>query len=92
MSLAADLELGDVRVEFIADYVLKTMKLKADKWTKMYSVEENKAMILEFLDKSDHIQLVIIGSSAGALTPSFEWPMQLKGKACYFVRKGKESL
>ena len=93
MSLAADLELGDTRLEFMADYILKTMKLKTDKWQKMYSQEENKAMFMEFLEKSDNPQLIVIGSSAGALSVQLEWPQQLKGsKAVYFVRKRKEGL
>jgi len=46
-----DLEINDPRVEFLADYVLKTMKLRADRWLKMYSVEENKQLCLDFFDK-----------------------------------------
>jgi len=46
-----DLEINDPRVEFLADYVLKTMKLRADRWLKMYSAEENKQLCLDFFDK-----------------------------------------
>ena len=46
-----DLEINDPRVEFLAEYVLKTMKLRADRWLKMYSVEENKQLCLDFFDK-----------------------------------------
>lgn len=46
-----DLEINDPRVEFLADYVLKTMKLRADRWLKMYAAEENKQLCLEFFDK-----------------------------------------
>jgi len=46
-----DLEINDPRVEFLADYVLKTMKLRADRWLKMYAVEANKQLCLEFFDK-----------------------------------------
>lgn len=92
MSLAADLELGDTRVEFIAEYVLKTMKVKPDKWTKMYNVDENKQMIMEFFEKADMPCLLISANAAGVLSVTREWPAQLKGKAIYFVRKGKENL
>ena len=46
-----DLEINDPRVEFLADYVLKTMKLRADRWLKMYGVEESKQLCLDFFDK-----------------------------------------
>jgi len=46
-----DLEINDPRVEFLADYVLKTMKLRADRWLKMYAAEENKQLCLDFFDK-----------------------------------------
>jgi dynein heavy chain len=92
MSLAAELELGDARVEFVCDYVLKTMKIKADKWTKMYSVEENKQMILEFFEKNDRACLLISANAAGVLSVSFGWPSQIKSKAVYFVRKGQDHI
>ena len=91
--MASDLDINDKRVEFVADYVLKTMKLKGDKWTKMYSLEENKQMFLEFFDKSDHSNLIVTVSSAGALSVGYEWPATLRNqKACYFVKKSKENI
>lgn len=92
MSLAAELELGDSRIEFIADYVLKTLKLKSDKWMKLYGVEENKQMILDFFEKPEHLNLVIFSTAGGGLSVALEWPAQLKQKACYFVKKGKENV
>ncbi len=92
MSLAAELELGDSRVEFICDYVLKTMKVKSDKWTKMYSLEENKQMFFDWFEKVDHLNLLVSANAAGALAVTYEWPTQLKAKACYFVKKGKEAI
>lgn len=92
MSLAADLELNDTRIEFVADYVLKTIRLKPDKWSKMYSLEENKQMIVDFFEKSDHMALLIQSSAAGALSVSWSWPTQMKSKACYFVKRNKEAI
>ena len=91
-SLAAELELNDQRVEFMCDYVLKTMKLKTDKWMKMYNVDENKAIFQAFYEKPEILQLLVVAGSAGVLTVSLEWPGQLKNKACYFVKKNKEAL
>ena len=91
MSLVADLGLGDTRIEFIADYVLKTLKLKADKWSKCYGQDENKLLFTEYLDKADNMCLVIALGSAG-LSVSHEWPTQIKQKACYFVKKAREAV
>ena len=88
--MASELELGDSRVEFMADYVLKTLKLKPDKFGKMYSLEENKQMFLDFFDKPDVQALLLIGTASGALNVQFEWPQSPKGKACYFVKKSKD--
>jgi len=81
MSLAAELEIGDVRVEFIAEYVLKTLRLKPDKWTKMYVIEENKMLCLDFFDKAESDTLVIVFNAAGGLSVSTDWPSQFKQKA-----------
>lgn len=90
MASAAELELGDARVEFMADYVLKTLRLKGDKFTKMYNVEENKMMFMEFFEKADHMVMIIQAAGGGALNVSYDWPTNLRNKACYFVRKAKD--
>lgn len=90
MSSAAELELGDARVEFMADYVLKTLRIKGDKWTKMYGQEENKMMFMDFFEKSDNMVMIIQAAGGGALSVSYDWPSSLRNKAIYFVRKGKD--
>jgi len=79
--MAADLEIGDVRVEFVAEYVLKTLRIKGDKWTKMYVIEDNKQLCLDFFDKPDSQTLVIALNVAGGLAVMNEWPAQFKQKA-----------
>ena len=88
--MASELELNDTRVEFIADYVLKTLKIKPDKWTKMYSLEEVRQMYMDYFEKSDLVSLIVIATAAGGLTTQFDWPTNPKAKACYFVKKHKE--
>jgi len=87
--MAADLDLEDARVEFIAGYVLRSLKIRGDKFTKMYSVEENKLVIMDFFEKADNM-VMILQVGAGALAVSYGWPESLKSKACYFRRKGKD--
>jgi len=84
--MAAELDIGDARVEFIADYVLKTLRIKGDKWTKMYVIEENKALCIDFFDKPDSPTLVIALNPAGGLAVSNEWPAQFKQKAVSFAQ------
>lgn len=81
MSLAADLEIGDPRIEFVADYVLKTLRIKPDKWTKMYGLDENKQLCLDFFDKTDAQSLIMAVNASGGLTVSTDWPTQFKQKA-----------
>ena len=86
----AELEIGDPRIEFIADYIIKSLRIKPDKWVKMYGIEENKMMFVDLFDKQESTCLVVILNSAGGLTPMIEWPSQLKTKATYFVKKTKD--
>lgn len=88
--MAADLGLEDARVVFMADYVLKTLRLKGDKWSKMYSLEENQLMFMDFFEKADNTVMIIQAAGGGALSVSYDWPTNLRNKACYFVRKGKD--
>jgi len=84
--MAAELEIGDVRVEFVAEYVLKTLRIKGDKWTKMYVIDDNKQLCLDFFDKPDSQTLVIAITAAGGLTVMNEWPAQFKQKAVSLVQ------
>ena len=90
--MADELEINDSRVEFMAVYLIKTLKIKPDKWTKMYTIDENKLMIHEFLDKSDQSLLVFSLNAAQSLVAAYSYPNQLKAKACYFSKKNKEPI
>lgn len=92
MSFLEELEIGDTRVEFIAEYVIKTLRVKPVAWTKMYSAEEVKQMYLDFFEKGDLPTLVVIATPAGTLVTQFEWPSNPKAKACYFVKKTREGV
>ena len=92
MSGAADLELGDSRVEFMADYVIKTTKCKPDKFQKMYGADETKQLFMDWFEKADVQSLIIMANPGGSLTAQHEWPSNPKQKACYFVKKAKEAL
>ncbi|XP_077967769.1 dynein beta chain, ciliary-like [Styela clava] len=82
----------DKRYDFLSEYILQTLKLKNDKWLKCISVEDNKILMQEFFDKSDIGVLVVSTSSAGLLSPSYEFPTSSKTKAVYFIKRAKENI
>ena len=90
--MAEDLELNDPRIYFVADYVLKTLKLKSDKFAKMYALDENKQLVHDFFDKADSQILVVQYTASGSLQPSVTFPNVLKNKSCYFIKKRREAL
>lgn len=90
--MAEDLELNDPRIFFVADYVLKTLKLKSDKFAKMYGVDENKQIIHDFFDKAENQILVLQYTTSGSLLPTTTFPNVLKNKSCYFIKKRREAL
>ncbi|CAD7086485.1 unnamed protein product [Hermetia illucens] len=79
----------DKRLEFMGSYVIKTLKLKPEKWQRVVTVEEHKAVIKEFLDRPIPVVLIIILTPAAQLVPSTSIPLaQLKSKGVYFIKKG----
>ena len=83
------MEFSDVRFEFMSEYTLKSMKLKADKWAKLQGNDEYRQTVLDFFEKQEYNILIIYQNSAGQLQPSFDFPQSLKAKAVYFSKKEK---
>lgn len=83
------MEFNDVRFEYLSDYVLKTMKLKPDKWAKLQGNEEYRQVLLDFMEKVEHNIVIIFQNSAGQLQPLFEFPPTMKAKAVYFMKREK---
>lgn len=47
-------ELGaDPRLDFLFDYVTRSLKIKMDKWQKMFLVEDYKNLLTDFFDKEE---------------------------------------
>uniref|UniRef100_A0AAR2IP24 Dynein heavy chain 9, axonemal n=1 Tax=Pygocentrus nattereri TaxID=42514 RepID=A0AAR2IP24_PYGNA len=83
---------ADKRLGFLEEYVLKTMKLKSDRWQKCLAVEEHKQVIQDFLDKPDHTTLVVSLSAAGQLIPASGFAGASKNKAVYFIKRSQTAL
>ena len=90
--MADELEIGDSRIEFMAVYLLKTLKLKNDKWIKMYSNDENNQLIIDFFEKTDLSLIVFYLNITGALTVQYQYPTLIKSKVAYFCKKNKDSI
>lgn len=82
----------DKRLDFIADYVLRTLKLKQDKWQKCVSSEDNKQVLREFLDGQEQRTLVVSVNAAGLLQPAAAFTAGSRNKAVYFVKQSKAAL
>lgn len=80
------------RLEFIKDYVLKTLRLKKDQWQKCVAVEEHKQVIQDFLDKSDHTPFVVYLNTAGQLVPTNEFTWTSKNKAVYLMKHSQTAV
>lgn len=57
----------DVRLEFLSHVIQKSLRLKADRWVKVLTVEEYKKMIMEFLDHPEPPMIIFTQSGPGIL-------------------------
>ncbi|XP_035998223.1 dynein heavy chain 9, axonemal [Fundulus heteroclitus] len=82
----------DKRLGFIADCVLRTLKLKPDRWERCVSDEESSQVLQGFLDTAEQEALVVSMSTAGLLEPTTSFTASPKSKAVYFMKRDKAAL
>ncbi|RZC39341.1 MT, DHC N2, AAA 7, DHC N1 and/or AAA 9 domain containing protein [Asbolus verrucosus] len=80
----------DERLEFILSYFTKSYRLKQEKWTKMLAVDENKKLILNFLNNPKAKFMIMTITAAGLLTPFTQYNSQIKSKYTYFIKVKEE--
>ncbi|KAF5274393.1 hypothetical protein FQA39_LY07273 [Lamprigera yunnana] len=80
---------ADLRVEFIMNYITTTMKMRLDKWYKMWGNEDYSKVIINFLNKPEIPRLILMFNLSGLLVPVTEFPNSVKSKWSYFIRKSK---
>lgn len=85
-----ELGINDARIEFTADYVLKSLNINPDKFANLHSSEETRQLLLNFFDKAEN-NILVFSQPSGALHANNNFPGKPKGKGCYFVKKSKES-
>ena len=83
---------SDPRLKFIESYTIKTLKVKNDKWQKLISQDEMKQQIVDWVEKGDEVNLIMIVQSNGIPQPFYQFPDNLKSKSVYFVKKNKTAL
>ena len=81
-----------IRLEFIQDYTLKSLRLKQDKWNKLVISDEQRGFLHSFVDQGFPQELVISQNIGGQLQVHTDWPSPLKNKGVFFVKREKEPL
>ena len=57
----------DSRLEFLSHVIQKSLRLKADRWIKVLTVDEYRKMIVEFLDNAEPPMIIFTQSGPGIL-------------------------
>ena len=91
-----------IRLDFIQDYTLKSLRLKQDKWNKLVVSDEQRGYILSFIEKGqvpgvDSVlselpldlpqELIISQNIGGQLQVHTDWPSPLRNKGVFFVKR-----
>lgn len=61
---------ADSRLEFLSHVIQKSLRLKADRWVKVLTVEEYRKIIQEFLDNPEPPMIIFTQSGPGILAVS----------------------
>ncbi|XP_045527512.1 dynein beta chain, ciliary-like [Pieris brassicae] len=80
-----DKEDVDVRLEFMSEYILKSLKLKIEKWNKFITGDE-RHILFRFFDMPKFEIIVFRVNTAGLLTCATNFPPISRGKMLYFLR------
>ena len=72
-----------IRLEFIQDYTLKSLRLKQDKWNKLVISDEQRGFLHSFVDQGFPQELVISQNIGGQLQVHTDWPSPLKNKGVF---------
>ncbi|XP_053720928.1 dynein heavy chain 9, axonemal [Synchiropus splendidus] len=82
--------IQDKRLDYLGEFVQRALKVKQDKWQKCLVNEEQRMVLMEFLDKPEPMTLVVSLTQAGLLEPATE--LSTAGKGVYFMKKTRAAL
>ncbi|XP_058061407.1 LOW QUALITY PROTEIN: dynein beta chain, ciliary-like [Anopheles bellator] len=77
---------------FVGRYVIKTMRLKDEKWQKLIGNEELRTIVMDWVLQPAVMKLFVTLNNAAALVPSYHYASNAKGKICYFVKISEQAL
>ncbi|XP_069187118.1 dynein beta chain, ciliary-like [Procambarus clarkii] len=81
VAVEGDRENWDV----LGEYTNKTLRLKADRWTKAVQHDDTRSTLLEFLDSNSELVVVSLNLS-NQLVATSEVPAGLRTKGVYFLK------
>ena len=81
-----------IRLDFIQDYTLKSLRLKQEKWNKLVVSDEQRGYILSFVEKDLPQELIISQNIGGQLQVHTDWPSPLRNKGVFFVKRHDKPL
>ncbi|MBN3313097.1 DYHC protein, partial [Atractosteus spatula] len=73
----------DERVQFVANKLCQSLKVKSEKWDRYIALEENQTLLNDFLERDTNRMLVFYITSAGLLAASREVNLR-----CYCKHRG----
>ncbi|XP_022817840.1 dynein beta chain, ciliary-like [Spodoptera litura] len=82
---------ADRRLEFLSEYLLKTLKQKIEKWNK-FITGDDKHILFRFFDTPKYEVLVFRLNTAGLLTCTLSFPPLSRSKMVYFLRNVDEKI
>ncbi|XP_068619246.1 dynein beta chain, ciliary-like [Battus philenor] len=80
-----DKEDVDTRLEFLSEYIMKSLKIKSEKWSKFITGDE-RHVLFRFFDLPKYDIIVFRMNTAGQLTCATQFPPISRGKMVYFLR------
>lgn len=81
----------DPRLETVRSYVLKTHRLKLERWQKLMGNEEYKKPIMNWLNSGSVVRLIFT-NNGGTLAAMNNLPGGWKQKLTYFIKKAEIEL
>ncbi|CAK8683563.1 unnamed protein product [Clavelina lepadiformis] len=83
----SEVTYDDVRVEFIQDFLVNTLKVKPDKWKKALKQEENRSLLQQFFDEPTMLLLIFSAAVGGPVTFTTDFNETMKNKSVYLMRR-----
>ncbi|XP_078083834.1 dynein axonemal heavy chain 11 [Mustelus asterias] len=76
----------DEGIDFIKEQAFKSLKVKSERWNRFIAVDENKKLLLDFLDQRQHGKLLLFTGAGGALHADAQLSFPPKSKMLYIIK------